>query len=613
MSAIPFEGNIYMWLSFLIISLAVVSYSLEKISMEVTSLLVIAALLLMFQLPGFFSNTPVTKLDTSDILKNFGNPALISVMALLVMGQGLFQSGVIEQMTTYLQKWGDNTPIFAIPIILIFTMIISAFFNNTPVVLMAIPIITAMGKVTPASQSLMPLSFICILGGMTTLIGSSTNLLVAGVASEYDIKIDFFSMTPIALLLVSFGAIYIIFIMPYFLRHFKEEDTSQPKDSLGKQYLFEMRIPPNSPLIGIQSRAGLFTEFGNITLRMIEHHGKNVLPPFDNHKLQSGNILVFAATRLQLTHIISDAQHPLYNIASTTLNMESPEETHQIDIADVVVAPSSRLIGQTVYRVGFFSQTGCRAIGVQRRSRMLRQNLRDIRLEAGDVLLVIGATNKVRTLRSNRDVLLLEWSTTTLPNSTYTQRAKFIFIATILITALNILPIVTSAFLGALAMMVSGVLNIRQAIRSIDTRIFFTIIAALSMSTALEKTGGTIFLTESFLSFFSTTPIWITLSAFFLLCAITTNILSNNATAVLFTPIAIKISHDLSVSPEAFIFAVIFAANCSFATPMAYQTNLLIMTPGNYLFKDFLRMGIPLIIIIWLCYTFFAPWYFNLI
>jgi len=228
------------------------------------------------------------------------------------------------------------------------------------------------------------------------------------------------------------------------------------------------------------------------------------------------------------------------------------------------------------------------------------------------VLLVLGTTSQVQSLRSNRDVLLLEWSAANLPNFAYSGRARIIFTLTVLAAALGIVPIVIAAVCGAVAMIVSGVLNLRQATRGIDMRIFLIIATALAMSQAMELTGGATYLVGHFINLFGTTSPAVMLSAFFLLCAIITNVLSNNATAVLFAPIALGLAGDLNVAPEAFVFAVIFAANCSFATPIAYQTNLLVMTPGNYQFRDFMRAGIPLIGLLWIAYSLFAPWYFGL-
>ena len=276
------------------------------------------------------------------------------------------------------------------------------------------------------------------------------------------------------------------------------------------------------------------------------------------------------------------------------------------------MAPGSRVIGRRVEEIGLRAETGCVVLGLQRRSRMIRSRISEIRLEAGDVLLILGSRDNVRKLRHSRDLLLLEWSATELPDVKYANRARFIFLATVIAAASGIVPIVIAAMAGAAAMIPAGCLNIRQAARAINRSIYMLIGAALAMAAALEATNGAMYIAHSMVAALSGASAGVILSALFLLIAVMTNFLSNNATALLFTPIALSTALELGVDPAAFIHAVIFAANCSFATPMAYQTNLLVMGPGHYRFSDFVRTGTPLIFIIWLAYSLFAPWYYGL-
>ncbi len=268
--------------------------------------------------------------------------------------------------------------------------------------------------------------------------------------------------------------------------------------------------------------------------------------------------------------------------------------------------------GRTLAQIAFAYQTNCVILGVQRRSRMIRSRISEIRLESGDVLLIAGRSSDITALRSHRDVLLLEWSATELPTISHVNRARLIFSGVILAAASGLVPIVVAAVAGAALMVWSGCLNIRQAARSVDRRIFLVIGTALALGLALQETGGAHFLAMSLVETLSETSTPFVLSAFFLLVAILTNVLSNNATAVLMTPIAIRTATQLQVDPLIFVYTVIFAANCSFATPIAYQTNLLVMGPGNYKFADFLRVGVPLLLVIWLTYTIFIPWYFGI-
>jgi len=281
-------------------------------------------------------------------------------------------------------------------------------------------------------------------------------------------------------------------------------------------------------------------------------------------------------------------------------------------LAEAVLAPGSRLIGRSVEQASLRHETGCIVVGIQRRSRMIRSRLDEIRLAAGDVILVLGNRADVLDLRRSRDFLLLEWSARALPKFAYGARARWIFLATIAAAASGVVPIVVAALAGAAAMIPAQCLNVRQAARAFDRRIYLLIGASIAMASALEATGGAAEIAHGLVSALAGASPAMVASALFLLIAIMSNFLGHHAAAVLFTPIAIDTAINLGVDPLIFIYLVIFAANCSFATPMGYQTNLLVMGPGHYRFIDFTRAGAPLIALIWLAYSLFVPWYYGL-
>jgi di/tricarboxylate transporter len=235
----------------------------------------------------------------------------------------------------------------------------------------------------------------------------------------------------------------------------------------------------------------------------------------------------------------------------------------------------------------------------------------EIRLAAGDVLLVMGSQDNVQALRESKDALLMEWSTEEIPSKIYARRVNLIFGAVVGVSALGIIPIYLAAFMGALAAILTGCINLRQARRSIDPQIIMIVTAGIGLSVALEATGGASFLAESIVGLMEgIKPVFI-MAALFLLMGFFTNILSNNATALIFTPITVNTAHQLGVDPAMFIFAVIFATNCcSLASPIGYQTNLLVMAPGHYKFMDYIKAGLPLVLLIWAAYTAYAYFVF---
>lgn len=602
MTAFAISPALQMWMTLLIIATAVYLYFRERFSIEAISVGVIVVLLLFFHLT---TTGGVNLLGSSVLLSGFAAPALIAIMALLIVGQGMFHTGALEGPILRINNALDKHPRRTLIFVFAIAFGVSMFMNNTPVVVMFIPIISAMAARLRgvASRFMMPLSFICILAGMTTLIGSSTNLLVNDVLiRDTGAGLGFFTQTYPGLILAAIGAVYIIIAAPILLP--KRQNLEAEISDSGRQYIAQIRVTDNHPLNGISPVAGLYPALKNVTVRMIQNGEQSFLPPFER-TLISGDVLIVAATRQSLSKLLSsDSQYleGMLSIAGFDDDRPQTEGGNSIVISEVVIAPGSRMIGRNIEQIGFRRQTGCLVLGIQRRSRMIRKRMLDIRLEAGDILLLFGYEANMRELRHNRDILLLDWSTREIPDIRKAVYARLIFAATILLAATSVLPIEIAALSGALAMIASGCLNIRQAVRALDMKIFLLIGAAFAMGLALEKTGAAALIGHSVVSATQAYGPYAMIGALFLLIAFMTNIISNSATALLFAPIALSISQETGIDPVLMMLTVIFAANCCFATPIAYQTNLLVMGPGHYKFGDFARFGIPLIFVIWVAF-----------
>ncbi|SNY93075.1 TrkA-C domain-containing protein [Cohaesibacter sp. ES.047] len=600
-----------MWLTFAVIGLTIVSYALEYFAIEVTALGSLLLLMLIFVgLPS--GNDAAELLAVDDLLSGFANPALLSVLSLLVIGQALFQTDALDGPSQFITRLAKRQRYLAFIGVYITVAVISAFINNTPVVVMFLPIMTVVASNLRLSTSkvLMPLSFVSILGGMTTLIGSSTNLLVAEAArQEGVVDLSFFDFTAIGSMVAGIGAIYALFIMPRILIR-RESMRDELGQTTGKQFIAQIPISHGDALVGQKSVAGMFPMLKDMTVRLVQRGETPHLPPFDGIVLRPGDTVVVAATRQALTAALKGGHTVAPDGKDEEVANFSPKS--DFTLAEVIVPPASRMTGLTLELSGMRAKTKCLALGVQRRSRMPRMAMSDIRLEAGDVLLVGGARDDVEALRMNKDLLLIELSKTEIPQRRYAFRALLIFLLTALTASTGILPIATAALGGAFLMIVSKCINMRQALRALDSRIYMLVGSSLAAAVAMQKTGGATFIASAFVDLMQGRSVPVILSGLFLLVAVLTNILSNNATAVLFTPIALSIAQQSGMPAEPFIIAVIIAANCSFATPIGYQTNLLVMGPGHYRFFDFLYAGIPLMIIVWLSFSFIAPWYYGI-
>ncbi|MDG1996644.1 MAG: SLC13 family permease [Emcibacteraceae bacterium] len=614
------EPSLQMWLTFAVIAIGIFFYILDKFPMEITSLGIISSFLVLFHLVPVIGIDGELLLSTKILLSGFAEPALIAILALLVVGHGMVETGALDSPVKVLVRMGNNYPMTVILMSLITVMVISAFLNNTPVVVIFIPImITLLEKLGKSpSLYLMPLSFVAILGGMTTLIGSSTNLLVSGAYQAIGgDALGFFDFAVPGLFLASIGFFYVAFLAPRILPNDRSSSNTEMKIT-GKQFIVQIDLTRGNSLIGKKAVAGMFPILAGLTVQLVKRGNQDFLPPFDDITLERGDQLVIATTRKALTEKIAKEPLLLADVKNQSVvdldanAYESNTSSRGQQLVEVIVAPKSRLDGRTLDQAGFVLQGGCKILGIQRRSRMNRASINDIRLEANDTLLAIGNQKQIQSLRLNNDVMLLEWSVKDIPIMADTWKALGIFLGVVVFASGGILPIAVAATLGAFAMIVSGCLNIRKAAHAIDRNIFLLIGAALAMGASLQATGGASYLAHIMITLLEGASTAVILSAFFLLIAFLTNILSNNATAVLFTPIAVNVANELGVDPFIFITAVIFAANCSFATPMGYQTNLLVLAPGNYKFTDFMKVGIPLIIILWISYSFFAPWYYGI-
>lgn len=596
-----------MWSVFGIVAIGVFFYVRETFTIEAISVGIILALMIFFHLFGTAGD-----MSNGQLLSGFAAPALVTIMALLVVGQGMFQTGALEGPIVSINNSLDKSPRVTLLAVFIVAFAVSMFMNNTPVVVMFIPIMAAMAVRLrhKASRYMMPLSFVSILAGMTTLIGSSTNLLVNDVlVRTTEFELSFFSQFIPGMTLAIIGAAYIIIMAPILLP--EREGLETEMNVTGHQYIAQIRVTPNHPLVGARPIAGLFPTLRDVTVRMVQRGERSMLPPFED-PLDTDDILIVAATRTSLSKLLSSQPEYLRGMLTIGGFEADADAAEPLIISEAVIAPGSRMIGRTIEQVGFRRQTGTLVLGVQRRSRMIRKRMLEIRLEAGDVLLLFGYDSDMLGLRNNRDLLLLDWSMVELPDIRKSLIARFIFIATIAVAAMSILPIEIAALGGALGMIATGCLNIRQAVRALDMRIFLLIGAAFAMGLSLEQTGGAAYIGEAIVSAFLPFGKQILIGAVFIVIAFFTNIISNSAAALLFSPIALKISEKAEIDPIAMVLTVIFAANCCFATPIAYQTNLLVLGPGHYKFNDFIRFGGPLILLLWISYTLLAPIFFQL-
>ena len=628
------DANFHMWFMLLLTGGAVYLFVREKLPLEVTSVVLMTILLLYGQVFLITDEANNNLLSPEIILSGFANPSLIAVLALLVMGQAMIHTDSLRFLTNLFVFGNQKLAWLSVLAILVFVMVLSGFMNNTPLVIIAIPVLQAVlqSMKVPASRMMMPLSYIAILGGMVTLVGSSTNLLVSSSMVEVGYPpLGFFDFAVPGAMLAFVGFIYVILVVPRTLPN----RASITDELVGSEteFVAELDIAEDSQLIGAQCVEGKFAELKDMNVKLIQRSGHLILPPFEGHQVHSGDILIVAATRQVLGTLLT--KYPGFLLSEEEAEIIDGDDVRKEGddddgssaiqgaetrvLAKIMITPASRMIDMSIDHIGFHKRFGAIVLGIQRRARVVRRRLGRIRLEAGDVLLIAGKHSRINNLRRNSDFIVLSGSKKDLPVPGKAPIAILIFLATISSAALGIVTIPVAAFSGAVAMIGSGCLNIRQATRAIDRKIFLLVGSMLALGAALQVTGGADYIASLIISSpFSDSPLMLA-SLLFIIVAITTNVLTNNACAILFTPIALNLAAQVPPQPDLqfdmyYIFAVtvVFAANCSFASPIGYQTNLLVMGPGRYKFRDFIKAGVPLVVIMWIAYIFVAKYYFGL-
>ena len=525
------DPSLAMWLTFAIIVLAIYLYATERYTLEFTSLGVVATLLVLFYVIPVAGPDGENLLGAAQLVAGFADPALITVVCLLIIGQGLIQTGALQRIAGAMLVLTRGRTRIAIGLTLVSALLLSAFANNTPIVVVFIPVLQLLADRQNRSTSkvMIPLSFAAILGGMTTLIGSSTNLLVSGSLREMgEQPFDMFSFTVPGLVLAGVGLLYTILIAPRLLKP-RTGMAGALVGTSGRQYIAQITLAPSSTLVGQHAAAGMFASLPDITVQMVQRGEHAELPPFDNVALAPGDTLVVAGTR----NALADALARDHGLMVDVDRRESDAKDDRWGrmpggervLVEVMIAPASRMVGQNLEQIGFRRRFGSLVLGIQRRSRMIRQRITEIRLEPGDVLLVQGRRDDIEGLRANPDVLLMEWSTAELPNVPLARRAMVIITLLVLSIASGLLPPVIAAIAGATAMLATSCLNVRQAARAVDIKVVMLVGAALAMGTALQVTGGATYLAAQVVSATGHAGPAVVLSCFFLMVALITNVL----------------------------------------------------------------------------------------
>ncbi|QTN31440.1 SLC13 family permease [Akkermansiaceae bacterium] len=537
-------------------------------------------------------------IDEKDLTEVFGNPAPMTIGAMFIIGGALTRTGVIDWIALHFERMAGRSLPRAMLILALIVVPLSAFMNNTPVVIVFLPVLLAFARSTglKASKLLIPLSFLSILGGTITLIGTSTNLLVSGLSAKQGRPpFGIFEISALGIAFALVGTAYIVLIGRHFL---PDRDTvSSLLDAEDtRKFSSAVEIPTDSPLIGERLIAHpLFSKQNSTIVYEVIRQGRRVEDiPLDAITLGERDVLWFRATSKQLAEM--QAAPGVRMIHRKSGGDAGGEE---IKTVEAIIGPRSPLIGKSIKESNIRRRYGIVVAAVHRKGINIAEGYRDMRLAFGDTLLMEGPVQNIVKLNEEGSFLSLN-ETMILPALRSRMAvAVSVLAAVVLSAAFGILSITSAALIGAVLVVLTGCVEIRNAYKSIEWDVLFMIYGMLGMGLAMQKTGGAAWIAAAVVgSMESLGPLAI-LAGIYLLTIILTELVTNNAVAILMTPIAISVALSLDVSPRPFLVAVMFAASASFITPIGYQTNTYVYGAGGYRFSDFMKVGLPLSLLLW--------------
>jgi di/tricarboxylate transporter len=571
-----------------ILTAAIWFFATEKFPVDLVAIMVLAALVLCRLV------TPV------EGVSGFANPATITVAAMFILSAGLEKTGAVAAVGRLLTVVGVS-PWVILLVTMLVVAALSAFINNTACVAILLPVVlgvAAQKKIAP-SKLLIPLSFASQFGGVCTLIGTSTNILVSSMAVQAGYEpFSMFELGKLGLILVGAGILYFLLIGQLLLPTAGDATLTETYQ-LG-HYVTELRVMEKSPLIGQSVTAARLGEEWEILVLEILRDRNKILTPLEE-TLQAGDVLLVRGHIPQVMKFKAARGMeiaPEFKLADETLR------SRDLRLTELLVAPSSRLVGQTLKELSFRQRYEAIVLAIHRHGETLREKLNAVRLQAGDALLLISSRERAVQLRGQPEFLVLDRFEEPALRARKAPVALLILGSVVAVAALNIMPIVVAALLGCMALVLTRCLTLDEAYGAVDWKVIVLLAGVLPLGLALEKTGAAKLLASQALHVVGWFGPIGALAVVYLVTLVLTEIMSNTAAAAMMVPIGISTAVALGVAPRPFLMAVAFAASVNFATPVGYQTNLMVYTPGGYKFRDYLRVGIPLDVL----FTILALW-----
>ena len=596
-----FSVHWQMFLVFGVLVFAMLAFFREWLPPDMVAMFSLGIILL----PGLFGGDAAV-LGKEDLLGAFSNAAPLTIACMFVMSAGLEKSGCIRALGAGFRKVAGVKELRVLVILMVTGAVLSAFVNNTPVVVVFLPIVLSLARSSElkASRLLIPLSFACILGGTCTLTGTSTNLIIDGKAQELGLEpFTMFELTKLGVIYAAIGFVYMLTVGRKLLpaRDSQVIDLSNLEE---REFLTQVIVQPGSPMAGRTLTETLFKEIKEARVVEVRRRGTPLDTPLDELVIEERDRILISVHGEGFQEL-KDTDGLLLT-AYQNLKLETLERRPAL-LMEGIIGPQSRMIGKSLKELKFRQRFGVLILGIHRQSGEFRKNFEDVRIHAGDSLLIEGPQQAIARVQGEKDFVSLSEPPEKPIRKGKVLLAAGITLGFVIAATASSQPIVILALLAALAMLATGCLDPADAYSSVSWNIIFLIIGMLGVGKAMEVTGGAQLMADGVMAVFGDSSPVVVLAAVYLLSSILTELISNNAVAVLLTPIIISIALALGVDARPFIVAMMFGCSASFATPIGYQTNTYVYGAGGYKFSDFLRVGVPLNLILWLVATWLIP------
>jgi di/tricarboxylate transporter len=583
----------------IIIALAFVLFATEALPIDVVALLTLGILII------------TGRLTLEQSLAGFSNPAVITIATLFVLSHALKKSGILEYVIIRINKIVSRSKILGLSIYWLSIAVASAFVNNTAVVALFIPVTLRMAErfdISP-SKVLIPLSYSAILGGTLTLVGTSTNLLVNSILVQNDnyTALGLFEFARFGIVNLVIGITYVVTIGPRLIPSRIVKKNLTENYQLG-EFLTEVKILEDSPMIDKTCLdRGINKNYDIIVLNILRGD-HTITKQIRDTKLKAGDVL---SVRGSLDDFIRMKKIEKVSLISDEKMTQRELESEDNVLIEGVVRNRSRIVGRSLMKINFRRRFGAFVLAIRREGKLVHNKIATVVLKPFDTLLIYGTREKVNELASSGNFIILGEVDAELKKHRFWWMSIVVIFIVIMVAALAFMTIVKAALLGVIVLLVFGVVTPQEAYRAIHWQVIILIAALIPLQYAVAESGTAEWIGSTLLVLSSVFPAeivpYVLLSLVYLITTVLTEVASNAATAIIMTPIVLVLSLNLGLDPRPFIFGICFAASASFITPVGYQTNLMIYGPGGYKFTDYIKVGSPLAIILWIAATFLIP------